>query len=168
MSTVAEVIGAAGVIVTLVYLAIQVHRNTRQLQFQGMEAARKEFLNVFDELTRTRENADLFRHGLNQFSQMSANDQACFHSQMHALLHGYHSVWSLNNAGILTNRDFEGMRQLLASVLITPGGRQWWETFRHIPPPYLIAHMQEAIDNETDPAVPITESLPWLKIENDS
>ena len=77
-STLAEIVSAVAVVISLIYLAIQVHRNTRQMQSQGVETVRKEFLSNFDATTKTPSDARLFRDGLNRFDQLDPNDQACF------------------------------------------------------------------------------------------
>ena len=39
IGAVGEVVGAAAVVVTLAYLAVQIRRNTRQENFQGLQSA---------------------------------------------------------------------------------------------------------------------------------
>ena len=160
----AEVVSAIAVVVSLIYVGIQVHQHTRQLQFQGIEAGRKEFLSTLDANTGTQADALIFRRGLNAFGRLQANDQARFHSQMHALLHGFHSVWVLHQSGLLPADDFVPMRVLLVSLLKTPGGHEWWTSFKHVPPPHLVAELQLAMDDPNSDIAPATESLPWLSI----
>jgi len=58
-------VGEAAVVVTLAYLAVQIRRNTRQENFQGLQSAIQLYLNNLDEATRTKEGAEIFRKGLN-------------------------------------------------------------------------------------------------------
>jgi hypothetical protein len=86
---VAEIIASKGVLVTLVYLAIQIHQSIRQIKSRGLQAAIENFLHNFDKTTETGVGAEIFRKGLNDFDSLTASDQGCFHTKMHSLLHGF-------------------------------------------------------------------------------
>ena len=99
IGAVGEIVGAAAVVLTLFYLAIQVRHNTRQEEVQSFQTAIQLYLSNVDEVTKTKEGAEIFRQGLNQFDNLAPHDQAAFHSKMHSMLHGFHTVWKLNKAG---------------------------------------------------------------------
>ena len=162
-SVIAELVSALGIIITLIYLAIQVHQNTRQEEFQGLQAAILRFLNNVDGITKTEEDAEVFRRGLNHFSDLPAATQGSFHSKMHSLLHGFHSIWILYKSGILPEYELVAMRQIYVELLMSPGGRQWWETFKHIPPPHLVAYLDEEIQKSEGTIVPANLAYPWLR-----
>jgi hypothetical protein len=163
-STVAEIISAVAVIITLLYLAIQVHGNTRQLKSQVIEASREGFLHHLDATTKTIADADIFRRGLNQFDELSENEQACFHSLIHPLVHGFHSVWNLRKSSVLEEQDFLAMKIALVRVLVTTGGRQWWDKYKFALPPHLTEHLEATMDNRDSPVAPATEKVPWLRM----
>ena len=160
---VAEIVSATGVIVTLIYLAIQVRKSTRQEEFQSLQAAINLYLTNIDNATRTKEDAEIFRLGLNRFADLPADEQAAFHSKMHALLHGFHSVWVLFKIGTLADYELVAMRKFLIELLMSPGGRQWWETFKHVPPPHLVSYLEEEVQKAEGVILPAVETYPWLR-----
>ena len=162
-SVIAEVVSAVGIIITLGYLGLQVHQNTRQEEFQGLQTAILRFLNNFDSITKTKEDAEVFRIGLNYFENLPAADQGSFHSKMHSLLHGFHSVWILHRSGALPEYELVAMRRIYVELLMSPGGNQWWESFKHIPPPHLVAYLDKEVKESQGLFLPANQEYPWLR-----
>jgi hypothetical protein len=160
---IAEIVSAIGIIVTLIYLAIQVHQNTRQEEFQGLQAAILRFLNNVDSITRTEEDAEIFRKGVNYFEDLPSAEQGSFHSKMHSLLHGFHSIWILYKSGILPEYELVAMRRIYVELLMSPGGGQWWKSFKHIPPPHLVAYLDEEVEKARGTINPANQAYPWLR-----
>ncbi len=163
LGAIGEIIGAFAVVVSFFYLAFQVHQNTRVLRNQGLQTAIERFLVNIDRLTQTESEADIFRRGLNDFDGLSPGEQGCFHSKMHSLLHGFNSIWNLHKAGLLPDFELVAMRGLYVSFLMCPGGQKWWESFKGVPPPHLIAHLDNAMRDSGDKIVPATRRFPWLR-----
>jgi hypothetical protein len=82
---------------------------------------------------------------------------------MHGLLHGFHSVWVLYKSGSLPEYELVAMRTIYLELLMTQGGRQWWEAFKHVPPPHLIAYLEEEVQKAEGVIVPANEAYPWLR-----
>lgn len=160
---VADIVASIGVIITLVYLAIQIHQNTRQIKSQGLQAAIAHFLRNFDETTKTGVDADIFRKGLNDFENLTAGDQGCFHSKMHSLLHGFNNVWNLYKAGLLPEYELIAMRGLFLSMLTSPGGQKWWQVFKHVPPPQLVDYIDQSVREADGKVLSAIDQFPWLR-----
>ena len=167
-SVVAEIVSAIGIIVTLIYLAVQVHGNTRQKEFFALQSAIIRFLDAVDQVTRTKEEAEIFRNGLNHFAVLSAKEQGAFHSQMHSLLHGFHSIWILYKAGVLPEYELVAMRRLYVEFLLSPGGQGWWKEFKHIPPPHLVEYLDQETRNASGVITPAIEKYSWLRADEDN
>lgn len=162
-AVIAEITSAIGIVITLVYLAIQVHQNTRQEEFQGLQAAILRFLNNVDDVTKTKEDAENFRKGLNYFGDLPPDEQGAFHSKMHSLLHGFHSIWILYKSGSLPEYELVAMRRIYVELLMSPGGGQWWLSFKHIPPPHLVAYLEGEIEKSSGEISPANLMYPWLR-----
>ena len=162
-SVIAELVSAVGVIISLIYLAIQIRHATKQRDAQGLQLLRAEYLSSIDNCTGTRENAEIFHKGLNHFSDMPAVEQACFHSLIHPLLHGFHSLWEAHKAGIVSTSDLDATRDQFVSLLLTTGGNQWWKSFKHVPPPGIVNYIDDSIAGSKMRLKPANESVPWLQ-----
>lgn len=162
-SVIAEIVSAIGVIISLIYLAIQIRNATKQRDAQGLQLLRTEYLSSIDNCTGTRENAEVFHQGINRFEDMPVLEQACFHSLMHPLIHGFHSLWEAHKAGIVSMSDLQATRDQLVSLLMTPGGRQWWESFKKVPPPGIVSYIDNCIEASKTRLQPANEAMPWLR-----
>ena len=165
IGTTAEVVGAIGVIFSLIYLAIQVRQSTKQEEFDSLNAAIKLFLNNVDRSTQTKESSEIFRNGLNRFNDLSPNEQGAFHSTMHSWLHGFHGIWILHKHGALPDYELVAMRRLIVELLLSPGGRQWWNAFKHIPPPHLVSYLDDEAAKAEGVIPPAIDTYPWLRAE---
>jgi hypothetical protein len=161
-ATLAEVVSAIGVIVTLVYLAIQVHQNTRQMKTQGLQLALRQFLVAFENITASTDVADLMRRGLNDFDALSRREQGVFHSKMHSMLVGFNAVWNLYKDGLVPKYELDAMRGSFLSLLGSAGGLSWWRAFKHVPPPVLTEYLDGFLAGATV-ANAATSQFPWLR-----
>ena len=161
--TLAEVVSAVGIIITLIYLAIQIHQNTRQMKSQGMQLALRQFLAAFENSTATVGDADIMRRGLHSFDNLPPSDQGVFHSKMHAMLTGFAAVWYLYNDGLIPKYELQAMRGLFLLMLSSPGGSEWWNAFKHVPPPVLIEYIDGHLNQNAHDAQSAANQFPWLR-----
>ena len=163
IGAIAEAIAAIGVIISLLFLAVQVNQNTRALKNSGLQSARERFLMDMDDATRTQEDAEIFRIGLNRFDRLAPADQGVFHAKMHTLIHAFHHAWDLNKDGLLPDYEMEAMRDITVSYLMSPGAQQWWATFKSVPPPHIVDFLDQACANAGGGLKPATDRFPWLQ-----
>ena len=163
LGAIADLIAAVAVVVSLIYLAVQVSQNTRTLKHQGLESARYRYLGHFDRATMTQADAEIFRDGLNDFEKLSPSEQGCFHSKIHPLVHSFHHAWDLHRAGLIGDAEFSAMRDHTTSFLMTPGAQQWWAMHKTVPPPEIVNFLDEAVANASGNIEPATERFSWLR-----
>jgi hypothetical protein len=157
-----DVIGGLGVIASLVFLAIQVRQNTRQMRSQGFQTALRQFLTSFENTTANLQDADLFRRGLDDFHGLSVREQGVFHSKMHSMLVGFNTVWNMHQHGLVPLHEVHAMRGLFVTMLGTNGGLAWWKAFRHVPPPVLVRYLDDALAHRRADDAP-KGTFPWLE-----
>ena len=160
---IADIVSAFGVIISLVYLAHEIHQATKQSEFQAFQTAREAYLRDLDATTRTPEQAEIFIKGLNSFDEMPGNLKASFHSHLHSLFHGFHGILSLYDIGKLPEYELIAMRVILISFLLTPGGRRWYECYKHVPPPKYIEYLDEELRKAEGVIKPANEAFPWFR-----
>ncbi len=162
VGAIGEIVGAGAVVLTLFYLALQIRHNTRQEQLESFQTAKLTFLGTLDQATLTTTDAEIFRRGLNHFSELSSGEQGVFHSRMHSLLHGFHGVWQMYKAGTLPEYELVAMRAIYVEFLLCPGGQQWWLAFKHVPPPHLVDYLDGEIEKAKGELAPANQAYPWL------
>ena len=160
---IADVVSALCVVISLIYLSLQVRQNTKQMKLQAHKILREEYLKNIDNCTGNKENSEIFIRGLNQFNSMTSIEQASFHSLMHPVVHGFHAVLESNKGGLVSEEDIQAALRQLLSLIITPGGQAWWKSFNHLPPPEIVNFINNSITKYDGQIIPATESIPWYK-----
>jgi len=163
IDAVSQIIGAVAVVITLIYLSKQIRQSTRQEEIQSFQAATELFLKNLDQATGTTQDAEIFRNALNDYENLSPSEQGVFHSKMHGLLHGLHTVWKLYKSGTLPEYELVAMRSAFIELLLAPGGQRWWTAFKHIPPPHYVAYLDEELRKAEGKIVPANLAYPWLR-----
>jgi hypothetical protein len=129
-----EFIAAVAVVVTLVYLAIQIRQNTRQigdntraLRLSSRDATQQAF-SRWRHLVSAAETADLHIRGCADFASLSAAERFRFGVLLQELFLSYEAMHRLIPEE-LYERELWEKRQLpfLAKMLCQPGVHMWWE-----------------------------------------
>ena len=137
IGAIGELLGGAGVILTLVYLAFQIRQNTRQLvqnETSARAAAVNASVNVLWESRRSvYENAELtkiWRRGLSSPNELDEDEAYRFRLVMSNAID---ACWDVHSQTIATRYSPETWYKLGTSVierlLITPGGRRFWQEY---------------------------------------
>jgi len=93
---------------------------------------------------------------------LSLNERGRIHTVMLDLLVSFNRVVRLNKAKMLDDEEFEAIRGTFISILRTAGGREWWDSFKHMVPEFLNTAVSAMIDDATIRKGPITEEQSWL------
>jgi len=137
ISSIAEVVGAAAVVISLVYLAAQIRQNTRQVEEQGRSQRFAALGMLFDNWRNFRSNitadpkiARIWRLGNQNPSQLDADDRVIFDMLMIDLLWGFAANWIMGVDDGLGSYLRDDIADNLL-IYATPGLREWWSTSRH-------------------------------------
>jgi hypothetical protein len=126
LGALAELAGAIGVVVSLLYLATQIRQNTRSVRIASHHGLMSEFRNIVRVLAQDPELGNLVKKGLEHPEQLSETDRPRFGSQLAGLIQLYEELYAHHRAG-LVERDFWESRQRNLFYLISlPGPSAWW------------------------------------------
>ena len=126
----AEILGTATVVVSLIYLAVQV----RQGNAQGLAGARYAFVQATSDINMTiaqdKELASVWRRGMEDPEQLDADETM----QLWMLMGQYCNAWlvmqQLHSDGQLAANQWHVVRNDVAAILCSPGGRAFWQIAR--------------------------------------
>jgi hypothetical protein len=126
---VSQIIAAILVAPTLLYLALQVRQNTKQLQ----AAARYQFVEATGQMNaaiaQEKQAASVFRRGLEDYAALDADERMQFlafvgqHMQIHSVM------FELYEDGLLTESQWHNVRKDILSLARSDGGKRIWEEF---------------------------------------
>ena len=132
-----EVIGAIAVVITLVYLALQIRQNTlhlsqntRTVQLSALEANLESGNRVREILILNPEVAELYLKGLQGFSQLDRPERLRFGMLVENLIGALQASYiRYVDLGIDPDK-LEGIVTQLDSMLVHAGVREWWSRNR--------------------------------------
>ncbi len=122
---------AAAVLVapTLLYLALQVRQNTKQLK----AAARYQFVEATGQMNAVmagdKSAASVFRRGIENYESLDADERMQFlvfigqHMQIHSVM------FELHEDGLLPESQWRNVRKDILTIVRSDGGRRVWEEF---------------------------------------
>ena len=153
IGAVAEVVGAAGVIASLLYLGIQIRQSTRTEQarayqdiFSGFTAQNLEMFGA--------ENIDLIISGMRDFNSLSGGDRLRFDHLMMGYFNVLEATIFSNSAFLLGDGTMENWSYALRTRFLPyTGVRDWWSEAKLIFAPETRAWVDEQIaatDTESD------------------
>jgi hypothetical protein len=151
-----------GVVITLIYLARQIHQNSETSRTEGLNRALDVHVGQIAEMTATDEAAELFRRFCVDFQGLSLNDRGRVHAMMLNRIASFNQVQRLHATGMLDDDEFHAMRGTFVSILRSPGGRAWWDRTKFMMPKNLEAKISAAIENPNIKRRSITEEQRWL------
>ena len=128
IGAVAELLGAVGVIASLVYLATQIRQNTRSVQsaaYQSIVVGQQALSSV----SYDGETAEIIRRGMQDRSQLNEAEAFRFNWLISSVVSGYENGMYQFDNGMLAPERWQGQVANLRWFLASPGVRAWWSTF---------------------------------------
>jgi hypothetical protein len=126
IGAIAELLGAVGVITTLLYLTTQIRQNTRALQ----SGTRNSWLNAIQTVNQlsisTPENTDVWYRGSFLSEDLEGKDLAIYTTQVSAGINALESLYLENLEGNVDDDFMTSKMLLMRSVFANPTGRKIW------------------------------------------
>src|SRR4051812_38890111 len=121
ISAVSQLIGSVAVVISVLYLAVQLRSSTRVARVAAMDAAAAALRDVTKPFMENAELARIWRIGLENLNALSADDQARFFHAAHQVLKTLETIHYHYVYGLLDTQLWQGWRDLLQHYVATPG-----------------------------------------------
>jgi hypothetical protein len=165
IGAVGEILGAMGVLASLVYLATQIRDNTRSLQaasLQSILSAPREWF--FLPHAQNAEISDLFARGLNGLDHLNESEQRRFVHLMLEQCFQMQNVMQLRDRSLIPDRDYDAWLQYTASLFKTPGGAAMWPYFENVLTPTIRDCLHDYLEGNPDQAS-FLQLMPMFRYE---
>jgi hypothetical protein len=127
-SYLAQIIGTIGVIVSLVFVGLQVRQNTRALARNEHNSTMEQWTVVRMAIAKHPVIAALMTAGLRGERTLDAAEQLRLDSMLQEYAWASFHIWDRTQRGVFPKGTFEATAGvLLRDVLRTPGGAAWWQ-----------------------------------------
>jgi hypothetical protein len=157
IGAIAELLGAIGVIASLVYLATQIREsreqmreNTRVTRASGYQSYFQNLDAVATRSTTSPEMARAARLGLEGMNRLDEDQGFYFNSWITGLLLALDNGHYQFRTGILERDRWQILRGSLAGLMSNPGAREWWSQvpIRTSLSPEFVALVEEILGEE--------------------
>lgn len=121
ISAVSQLVGSIAVVISVLYLAVQLRSSTRVARVAAMDAAATALRDVTKPFMENAELARIWRVGLEHLDSLSKEDQARFFHAAHQFLKALETIHYHYVYGLLDAQLWEGWKDLLQHYVATPG-----------------------------------------------
>jgi len=138
LAAISEIIAALAVVISLIYVAIQIRQNNRQLD-ENTNAVRASAVYsglhlIFDNriaIFNDGETADIFYRGLEDPEELSAVEKTRFRLIFANAVDALFNTFSQTKASGFSPETWEAQEATARRLMGTAGGRWFWSNYRH-------------------------------------
>ena len=127
----AEAAASFAVVVSLVYLAIQVRLQSKQNQMSVINSLTQQWGETLRVFAIDKELYAIWMKGLTDFEAMSADERGRFSSILVGLTQIFEGLHLHHRMGRVDPELWQGFDNRLRDVFATPGAQSWWKLRRH-------------------------------------
>ena len=135
LGAIGELVGGVAVVATLIYLAVQVRQNTRQLG-RNWETARLQVLADQNQAgyelrilyCSHPEVADLVSRGSGDYSSLSFVERIRYDALVGYHMDMFQTLFNRHSAGIVEDDMWNARKTTFDMLIASPGFRDWWKT----------------------------------------
>ena len=127
ISAISQAIGSVAVVLSVLYLAVQVYQSTRVAKLATQDAAATALRDVTKPLMENAELERIWRVGLQDISALSVEERARFFHAAYQFLKAFETIHFHFIYGLMDRQLFEGWHQLLRHYIVAPGFAHYWK-----------------------------------------
>lgn len=147
IANVAEISAAALIIVSLIYVGIQIKQNTETLKLSTAHNTAEDLSAPYLLIAERGELADIFFRGLQDLEALEPVERVRFYAYFHKFFRTYENAYYQFTRGALEAEPFEGISQQLVLLKTLPGVQTYWQDRKN----WYNKTFQEYVDNEIMP-----------------
>jgi hypothetical protein len=122
LGSLGDMIGGVAVVASLIYLAIQIRQNTKQVS-RNIESADR----IREMFILHPDIADLYLSGMKNYDSLRGRERFRFDMLMRTTLTAFQGAYLRQMSTGTDPLGFEGAGRLIDSILKSPGARAWLE-----------------------------------------
>src|ERR1700730_9029575 len=129
---ISQLVAAVGVILSLVFVGLQIKQNTRALQRTEHNSTMEQWTVIRQAIAQNRDIAELMTTGLRGESDLDAADQLRLEQMLQENAWAAFHIWDRTQRGIFPKGTFEATAgAFLCGLLTTPRGGSWWHNAKN-------------------------------------
>lgn len=155
MAHLAEIVGALAVVVSLVYVGIQVNDSVGASRSASVNDANVALQSWYQELGTNQQASALFYRGLMSGEALPAAEEFQFLMTFHAVFLAFQNSYWLTEEGTLDAELLESLTAAILGVKDTPGMRRYWRQRKSYLNASFAEYVERLLNRETNPSMDI-------------
>jgi len=123
----AGIIGNFAIIVSLVFVGLQISDTTREMRASTAYNATVALQTWYNEVGTNQQAAEVFRKGMNDPASLSKEEAMQFIMCIHSVMLAYQNVYFAGVEGTLDAAMYKAMTSTLEAAVPTPGFAWYWQ-----------------------------------------
>jgi hypothetical protein len=119
-----------GVIFTVIYAAIQIRNNTREVRATAFQQVVDSFAGISFDIAKDQNLSDLYLRGGRDFNTLAEVERVQYMFMLLSFLRRAENVFFQTEAHTLHEQHWFGIRESTKSVMASPGARACWLDIR--------------------------------------
>lgn len=152
IAAVADIIASIAVVVSLVYLSIQIRRQTVETKLAMGNELVNQLNYVYANLSDNAELADLFYQGISDFHSLSPGRKIQISTYFSRLLRVMEGMFYQQRHGRIDSAIWSGLDRAIQDFCRYPGIKTWWETRKHWFSEEFVEYLSVYISDQEKPA----------------
>jgi len=131
IGAIAETIASIGVVISLVYLGIQIRNQTAETKLAAGNELANQLNDVYATISDNAQLAALFYKGANDFVSLSPPERVQLSSYLNRQFRIVEATFHQHRQGRIETTLWSGLDQAIRDLCLYPGIREWWKTREH-------------------------------------
>ena len=127
LANIGQVIGAIAVVISLIYVALQIRQNTNAIRAATAQSVHEHYANWYNSFARDETLSAIAIKGLKDYEALSETEKARFVALFMAFLSYGQNAFLKWRQGLLEPSLWVGWEQVLMNLIGAPGGKGLWK-----------------------------------------
>ena len=127
LANLGQVIGALAVVISLIYVALQIRQNTNAVRSATAQTVHEHFANWYNLIAADAELAQIAAKGLRDYASLSEQEKVRFIATFMAFISYSQNAFLKWREGLLKPALWLGWEQVMMNLFGAPGGKALWK-----------------------------------------
>ena len=155
MASVAEIIGAFAIVISLVYVGVQVNDSVGAVRSASANDANVAVQNWYLQIGSDQQTSDLFYEALMSEEALSNKEEFQFLMMFHGVFLAFQNSYLLAEEGTIDVELREALTRAILGVKDTPGMRRYWRQRKSFLHSAFADYVDQLLKQETNPSMDI-------------
>jgi hypothetical protein len=162
LSYLAQIVASVGVIVSLIFVGLQIKHNTGALQRNEHNSTMAQWTVIRQAIAQNRDIAELMTTGLSGERALDAADQLRLEQMLSENAWAAFHIWDRTQRGVFPKGTFEATAgAYLCGLLRTVRGEAWWRSAKHTGfIPAFVLNVDAVLAKDSGASVMVNEATP--------